>query len=71
MARTAWPFKFAARSKRLARKVIHVLIGPQRNARIAAQQIFREIELPFVAGDAVQLDERQFHFRMAGHQWLF
>ena len=36
--------------------------APEMRAR-PLQQISREIELPFVAGDAVKLDQRQFDFR--------
>ena len=64
-------FQFRPRSERLPAKVIHIILRLQRNPRISSQQIFRKIQMPLVAGHPVQLDQRQFHLRMPGHQRLF
>ena len=39
-------------------------------ARVSLQDVASQVELPLVAGDSVQFDQRHFDFRVAGDDRL-
>src|SRR5207249_11512428 len=61
-------FEMLSRGEGSPAKMVDVIPRLHLNARVAGKQITSKIKLPLVGGNAIQLDQRQFHFRMAGEQ---
>ena len=63
-------FELGSRGKGRSAEHVNRAVVWQRNAVITVEDIAGEIKLPLVSGDAVELDQGHFDFRMAGNDGL-